>query len=133
RPSWRRSLDRFLIRSNWALNFFISFFPGGDPRSHKWKRGLLLPGAPQPRLPLLRRQDFKIGLSNRITRPEQPEHSCRWQLCEWPDNGGTMPSKSTPFTPSSILFRPRRSPALGLGLGGGAGYCPRVRKVYYDG
>src|SRR5690349_14417660 len=24
-----------------------------------------------------------------------------------PDNGGTMPSKSTPFTPSSILFRPR--------------------------
>ena len=25
-----------------------------------------------------------------------------------PDNGGTMPSKSTPFTPSSILFRPRR-------------------------
>jgi len=26
---------------------------------------------------------------------------------DWPDNGGTMPSKSTPFTPSSILFRPR--------------------------
>src|SRR5215831_7248149 len=24
-----------------------------------------------------------------------------------PDNGGTMPGKSTPFTPSSILFRPR--------------------------
>jgi len=44
-----------------------------------------------------------------------------------------MPSKSQPFTPSSILFRPRRNPAaLGwiLGLGGGAGYCPRVRKVY---
>jgi len=51
-----------------------------------------------------------------------------------------MPSKSTPFTPSSILFRPRRSPAScapvggpALGSGGGAGYCPRVRKVYYDG
>src|ERR1700675_1185127 len=41
-----------------------------------------------------------------------------------PDNGGTIPSKSTPFTPSSILFRPR---------GGVAGYRPRVRKVYYDG
>jgi hypothetical protein len=26
-----------------------------------------------------------------------------------PDNGGTMPGKSTPFTPSSILFRPRLS------------------------
>jgi hypothetical protein len=24
-----------------------------------------------------------------------------------PDNGGTMPGKSTAFTPSSILFRPR--------------------------
>src|SRR4029077_5697224 len=35
-----------------------------------------------------------------------------------------MPGKSTPFTPSSILFRPRD--------GGVAGYCPRVRKVYYD-
>src|SRR3984885_3842995 len=44
---------------------------------------------------------------------------------DWPGNGGTMPSKSTPFTPSSILFRPRD--------GGVAGYRPRVRKVYYDG
>src|SRR5579862_4036268 len=63
---------------------------------------------------------------------------------DWPDNGGTMPSKSTPFTPSSILVRPRPKPARpsrgpdlapepDLALGGGAGYCPRVRKVYYDG
>src|SRR6185312_12069896 len=29
---------------------------------------------------------------------------------KWPDNGGTMPSKSPSFTPSSILVRPRRSP-----------------------
>src|SRR6202011_1862397 len=50
---------------------------------------------------------LQIGLSNRVTRPEQPEHSCRLQLLPWPDNGGTMPSKSSPFTPSSILFRPR--------------------------
>jgi hypothetical protein len=51
------------------------------------------------------------GLQDRsfkpLTRPEQPEHSCRWQLLLWPDNGGTIPSKSPPFTPSSILFRPR--------------------------
>jgi hypothetical protein len=26
---------------------------------------------------------------------------------QWPDSGGTMPSESLPFTPSSILFRPR--------------------------
>src|SRR5438132_1129588 len=50
---------------------FISLAAGG-PRSHKWKWGLLLPGAPEPRLPLLRRQDFRSvfqtalrGLSNR--------------------------------------------------------------------
>ena len=30
-----------------------------------------------------------------------------------------MPSKSTPFTPSSILFRPRRSPSGSCGLGFG--------------
>src|SRR5262249_25128125 len=41
-------------------------------QAHKWKWGLLLPGAPEPRLPLLRRQDFRSvfqtalrGLSNR--------------------------------------------------------------------
>jgi len=50
----------------------------------------------------------------------------------WPDIGGTMPSKSTPFTPSSILFRPRRN-LCSPGFGGGAGYCPRVRWVYCDG
>src|ERR1700736_5501986 len=75
---------------------------------------------------------LQIGLSNRVTRPEQPEHSCRLQLLPWPDNGGTMPSKSAPFTPSSILFRPRPNPAV-PGLGGGAGYRPRVRRVYCDG
>src|SRR3954466_9892154 len=46
-----------------------------------------------------------------LTRPPQPEQSCRWQLLHWPDNGGTMPSKRPSFTPSSILFRPRQSPA----------------------
>ena len=86
---------------------------------------------PNPACRSLTRQGFKFDSSNRVTRPEQPEHSCRSQLHNWPDIGGTMPSKNTPFTPSSILFRPRRSPAM-LRSGGGAGYCPRVRKVYSD-
>ena len=49
-----------------------------------------------------------------------------------------MPGKSRSFTPSSILFRPRRSPlsdaidAWETGWGGGAGYRPRVRKAYSD-
>src|SRR4051812_14408647 len=73
-----------------------------------------------------------------LTRPPQPAHSCRWQLLHWPDNGGTMPSESPSFTPSSILFRPRRNPRRGRdcrvsGFGGGAGYRPRVRWVYSDG
>jgi len=61
------------------------------------------------------------GLQDRyfkpLTRPEQPEHSCRLQLLQWPDNGGTMPSKSTPFTPSSILFRPHMVEAPGTAPG----------------
>ena len=91
---------------------------------------------PNPACRSLTRQDFKCGLSNCVTQPEQPEQSCRWQLLQEPDNGGTIPGKDTPFTPSSILFRPRRSPpgvAVETGFGGGAGYCPRVRMVYCDG
>src|SRR5438874_4991985 len=85
----------------------------GDPGTHTNRRGkwgLLLPGAPGPRLNAAKTPGLQIGLSNRVTRPEQPEHSCRWQLLLWPDNGGTMPSESAPFTPSSILFRPHRNP-----------------------
>jgi len=61
-----------------------------------------------------------------------------------------MPGKSTPFTPSSILFRPRNRNQRSVidnqivrsdywllitdsWIGGVAGYCPRVRMVYYDG
>ena len=56
------------------LRFAFSVRPWriGGARSPKWKWGLLLPGAPEPRLPLLRRQDFRSvfqtalrGLSNR--------------------------------------------------------------------
>src|SRR6266568_8733146 len=99
-----------------------------------YERGVGASVARCPRTPpdAAKTPGLQIGLSNRVTRPEQPEHSCRWQLLLWPDNGGTMPSKSAPFTPSSILFRPRRNPAA-PGLGGGAGYCPRVRRVYCDG
>src|SRR3979411_1436026 len=32
----------------------------------KWKWGLLLPGAPEPPLTLLRRQGFKTGISDRL-------------------------------------------------------------------
>src|SRR5215207_8913128 len=86
------------------------------------------------------RKDF-VSVKLPLTRQPQPElQHYRWQLLERPDNGGTMPGKSPPFTPSSILFRPRPSPCPKAarqapairGSGGGAGYCPRVRKAYCD-
>ena len=40
---------------------------------------------------------------------------------------GAISGKSTSFTPSSILFRPRRNSRFVMSLGGAAGYCPRVR------
>ena len=41
---------------------------------------------------------------------------------------GTISGKSTPFTPSSILFRPQHRLQCSFAVcGGGAGYCPRVR------
>src|SRR5258705_9761726 len=80
----------------------------------KWR--LLLPGASEPRLTELNPLGLQSWFFKPLTRPEQPEHSCRLQLVLWPDNGGTMPSKSSPFTPSSILVRPRQNPAA-TGLG----------------
>src|SRR5690242_9650257 len=65
-PQCRSDFDSIELR--------LAFFPGraSCAGSHKWKWGLLLPGAPEPRLPLLRRQDFRSvfqtalrGLSNR--------------------------------------------------------------------
>src|SRR5580704_9690014 len=45
---------------------------------------------------------------------------------DWPDNGGTMPSKSTPFTPSSILVRPHPKPVAMRQLDSGLGWRRRV-------
>ena len=44
-----------------------------------------------------------------LTQRDEPQHSCHSQLQVWSDNGGTIPSERRAFTPSSILFRPRRS------------------------
>src|SRR6218665_3362399 len=94
---------------------------------------LLLQGACEPRLfPCEEERTLFRGVGP-LTQPDGPQHSCHWQLLGWPDDGGAMPSENTPFTPSSILFRPQWFPARRRGNGGGAGYCPRVRWVYYDG
>ncbi len=56
--------------------------------------------------------------------------------CNGPMSAEPYREKNAPFTPSSILFRPRQKPprqGLEMGFGGGAGYRPRVRMVYCDG
>ena len=73
----------------------------------KWE--LLLPGAPEPRLTGLR-SGLQMRFPHCVTQRGAPLHSCHLQLLRWPDNGGTMPSENASFTPSSILFRPRRNP-----------------------
>jgi len=87
---------------------------------------------------LAKGRDLTLRLSHRVTQRDEPPHSCHLQLYVWPDNGGTMPSESTvlytlvdPISPPSdaagTLYR------LAAAYGGGAGYRPRVRMVYYDG
>ena len=62
-----------------------------------------------------------------------------------PDNGGTMPGKSKPFTPLVDPISPPSQAASSARMhsghpkrqqeaacGGGAGYRPRVRKAYSD-
>src|SRR3954453_3713060 len=57
-------------------------------------------------------QGFDLGQVKLLAQPErEAQHSCHcWQLLFRPDNGGTMPGKSSPFTPSSILFHPHQMP-----------------------
>src|ERR1700751_4072594 len=103
------------------------------PQARKW--GLLLPGAPEPRLPLLRRQDFRSvfqtalrGLSNRsIVVVGNYEGG--------PITAEPCRAKARPLRPRRSCFAPAGTQRRGavLGSGGGAGFCPRVRKVYYDG
>ena len=56
-----------------------------------------------------------------------------------PDDGGTMPGKRSSFTPPVEPISPPPKPAAAApiapsvtGLGGGAGYRPRVRRAYFD-
>src|SRR2546430_10530463 len=99
----------------------------------KWR--LLLPGASEPRLTELNPLGLQNGLSNCVTQPEQPEHSCRLQLLHSPITAEPYREKTRPLRPRRSWFAPTEThPAeTGLGLGGGAGYCPRVRMVYCDG
>ncbi len=70
-----------------------------------------MPGTSEPRLKV---QPLRtcFGLVTQLTLRFRPLQSYRLQLQFKPDNGGTMPSKKAPFTPSSILFRPHQNQVI---------------------
>src|SRR3974390_343081 len=109
----------------------------GSGQTRKW--GLLLPGAPEPRLTRLRRQDFKSvfqtalrGLSNRSIVVVGNYES-------GPITAEPCRAKARPLRPRRSYFAPAagardrpfragppdRRPDHWSTTGGGAGYCPR--------
>ena len=81
----------------------------------KWR--FLLPGTSEPRLTELNPLGLQTWFFKPLTRPEQPEHSCRLQLVLWPDVGGYHTEQKfalyTLVDPSSAPPKPR--PGSGLG------------------
>src|ERR1700731_581290 len=52
---------------------------------------------------------LQIGLSNRVTRPEQPEHSCRLQLWIGPITAEPCRAKARPLRPRRSYFAPAQN------------------------
>src|SRR4030088_2407103 len=52
---------------------------------------------------------LQIGISNRITRLEQPEHSCRLQLWIGPITAVPCRAKARPLRPRRSYFAPAES------------------------
>ena len=48
-------------------------------------------------------------MSRRVTQREQPEHSCRLQLLEWPDTAEPCRAKDYPLHPRRSYFAPIKS------------------------
>src|SRR6266700_84601 len=81
----------------------------------KWR--LLLPGASEPRLAELNPLGLQNGLSNCVTQPEQPEHSCRLQLLHSPITAEQYREKTRPFRPRRSCFAPAEARICVDGLG----------------
>ena len=61
---------------------------------------------PNPAWRSLTRQDFRLGFSNCVTQPEQPEHSCRLQLLHSPMTAEPYREKTRPLRPRRSCFAP---------------------------
>src|ERR1700685_1134030 len=75
--------------------------PGGKM---KWR--LLLPGASEPRLAELNPPGLQTWFFKPLTRPEQPEHSCRLQLLHSPITAEPYREKTRPLRPRRSCFAP---------------------------
>src|SRR6266567_3760916 len=73
-----------------------------------YERGVGASVARCPRTPpdAAKTPGLQIGLSNRITRPEQPEHSCRLQLWIGPITAEPCRAKARPLRPRRSYFAP---------------------------
>src|SRR5215471_20193862 len=76
----------------------------GGLSKKKW--GLLLPGAPEPRLTLLRRQDFKIGFSNRLRGLSNRSIVVVGNYCSGPITAEPYRAKARPLRPRRSYFAP---------------------------
>ena len=70
----------------------------------KWR--LLLPGASEPRPAELNPLGLQTWFFKPLTRPEQPEHSCRLQLLHSPITAEPYREKTRPLRPRRSWFAP---------------------------
>src|SRR6266403_301129 len=77
----------------------------------KWR--LLLPGASEPRLTELNPSGLQTWSFKPLTRPEQPEHSCRLQLLHSPITAEPYREKTRPLRPRRSCFAPAETRACG--------------------
>ena len=83
----------------------------------KTKWGLLLPGAPEPRLTLLRRQGFKIGISNRLRSLSNRSIVVVCNYCSGPITAEPYRAKARPLRPRRSYFAPVMVEAPGTAPG----------------
>src|SRR6202050_4517065 len=76
----------------------------------KWR--LLLPGASGPRLAELNPPGLQTWFFKPLTRPEQPEHSCRLQLLHSPMTAEPYREKTRPLRPRRSCFAPTETRAM---------------------
>jgi len=93
---WRkfRQTARHIHQANPAISI----------RQMKWR--LLLPGASEPRPAELNPPGLQTWFFKPLTRPEQPEHSCRLQLLHSPITAEPYREKTRPLRPRRSWFAP---------------------------